>query len=72
MPTPKASPAREMIFSVTPEKYINTTANSRLMGMDRAMINVGRPLRRKISSTTIARIPPITRFSSTESMIISI
>ena len=72
IPTPSASPAREMTLSVTPEKYISTTANIRLIGMLNAMMMVGRTLRKNSSKIRMASAPPISRFSMTELTTMSI
>ena len=66
IPTPIASPASEIIFKVTPEKYIRTMAKITLSGMLTAVISVGRRSRRNTSRITIARIAPKSRFCSTE------
>ena len=72
MPTPSARPDNEMMFRVTPEKYIITTANRILMGMEHAMITVGFRSFRKKSRTKMASKPPISIFCRTESTTISI
>ena len=46
IPTPNARPDSEIIFSVTPLKYISTMANISEIGMLRAMITVGLRSRR--------------------------
>ena len=66
MPTPMARPAREIIFKVTPEKYIKTMAKITLSGMLTAVMIVGRRSRRNTSRIRIARIAPSSRFCSTE------
>ena len=58
MPTPSARPDSEMMFSVTPVKYISTTANVRLMGMLMATTNVGRTSFKNSASTRMASTPP--------------
>lgn len=58
MPTPSASPAKEMTLRVTPEKYISTTASTRLRGMLTATMKVGLTLRRKKNRMTIASARP--------------
>ena len=63
IPTPSARPESEMMFRVTPEKYMQTTAATRLTGIDIAMINVGLISRKKKMSTMIASNPPMRTFS---------
>ena len=72
IPTPRASPEREIILSVTPEKYMSTRAATTLMGMEQAMTKVGLISRRNKNSTRIARIPPYSIFCRTELTTISI
>ena len=71
MPMPSASPERESTLSVMPVKYMATKAMTTLMGMDRAMISVGRKSSRNRSSTRMASAAPESRLLSTESMTIS-
>ena len=66
MPTATASPESEIILIVMPEKYISTTASTRLRGMLTATMKVGLMLRRKKNRMTIASAPPMSRFCSTE------
>ena len=72
IPTPNARPDSEIIFSVTPLKYISTMANISEIGMLRAMITVGLRSRRNKIRTIIARMAPYRKFSRTELTIISI
>ena len=53
------------MFRVTPEKYISTTANIRLMGMLSATTSVGLKSFRKMASTMTASTPPHARLDST-------
>ncbi len=70
IPIPSASPEREIIFKVTPLKYMHTIAVTRLMGMEKATTSVGRKsfknkIRIKIASrapnTTLLTMVSITR-----------
>ena len=70
MPTPTARPDSEIIFKVTPEKYISTMAKMTLMGMEHAMMNVGLISFKNKNRIKTARIPPIRRFSKTDRMTI--
>ena len=70
MPTPRARPERLIMLRVTPEKYISTTANIRLMGMLKATTRVGRRSLRKRASTSTASTAPQPRLESTESTVI--
>ena len=54
-----------------PVKYMATKAMTTLMGMERAMISVGRKSSRNKSSTRMASAAPESRLSSTESMTMS-
>lgn len=65
MPTPSARPDRLIMFRVTPEKYISTTANIRLMGMLNATTPVGRRSFRNSASTRMASSAPQARFEIT-------
>lgn len=58
---------KEIIFSVTPLKYIATTAAITLSGIEQATIKVGRQSRRKNSRIKIASKPPSKRFCTTAS-----
>ena len=58
IPTPRAKPDSEIMFRDIPVKYIKTTANSKLIGILRAIIIVGLILLKKIKSTIIAKTPP--------------
>ena len=69
IPTPTARPESEIRFSVIPEKYINTIAKITLIGIEHAIITVGRMSLRKKSSIIIAKSPPQTRLLITESTI---
>ena len=72
MPTPNASPASEIILSVTPEKYISAIANITLIGMDAATMSVGLILLKNMSSTITASTAPMSRLFMTVVIIISI
>ena len=67
MPTATASPAREIMFKVTPLKYMSVSANVRLIGMLRAVTSVGRMSQRNRNKMTIAKIAPTRRLFKTES-----
>ena len=58
IPMPSASPDREMIFSVTPLKYIHTMAVTRLTGMEKATTSVGRRSFKNSSRMAMARTAP--------------
>ena len=58
MPTPSASPDRDMTFSVMPVKYMHTKATTTLAGIDMATISVGRQSSRNSSRMAMARMPP--------------
>ena len=68
MPTPIASPDSEIMLSVTPEKYMSTTAKITLIGMLTAVMIVGLISLRKKSSISIASTAPMSRFWRTELM----
>ena len=72
IPTPIARPESEIIFSVTPLKYIRTIANTTLIGIEHATIIVGLISRKNKNKIIIARTAPIRRFWSTLSITISI
>ena len=72
IPTPRASPDREMTFMVTPLKYIRTMAVRILIGMEHAITKVGRISRRNTKRIRIASTAPNTRFCSTEPITMSI
>ncbi len=72
IPTPRASPARDIILILTPVKYIAAIAPIRLTGIDKATTIVGFISFKKISNTIIASIPPEIILSIMESVIISI
>ena len=60
IPTATARPLSEIMLMVTPEKYISTTAKTRLMGMAQSVMTVGRRSRRnryKISTENKAPQP---------------
>ena len=67
MPMPSARPDSDSTFSVMPLKYMHTNAATTLIGIEQAMMIVGRQSIRKISSTSTASNPPKIRFCSTES-----
>ncbi len=71
MPTPRARPDSEMMFSVTLLKYISVTAHIRLNGMLHATISVGLASFKNRISTTIASRPPHSRLERTLSTTIS-
>ncbi len=61
MPMPRASPDSEMMFRVTPLKYMHTMAVTRLTGMENATTMVGlksfrNTIRINIASTAPKRI----------------
>ena len=58
MPMPSASPDREMMFNVTPLKYMQTMAVTRLIGMENATTRVGLMSFRKRIRIRIASPPP--------------
>ena len=58
MPTPRANPDKDIIFNVTPLKYIKTMANNKLIGILKAITIVGFILFKNTSKTKIASIPP--------------
>ena len=58
IPTPKARPESDITLSVTLLKYISVTANSKLIGIEQAIIAVGFMSLRNTSKTIIAKIPP--------------
>ncbi len=58
IPIPSANPDSEIIFNVTPLKYIHTKAVIKLIGIEQAIIKVGFKLLKKNSNTKIARIAP--------------
>ena len=58
IPTPSARPDREMIFKVIPVKYISTIQVRILIGIENAMISVGRQSLRKISRIRMASTAP--------------
>ena len=65
IPTPRARPDNEIIFNVTLLKYIRTIANSKLIGILKAITIVGLILFKKINKTNIAKIPPYIRLFNT-------
>ncbi len=72
IPTPRAKPEREMMFSVIPLKYMHTTAVTRLIGMEKAITRVGRKSFRNTINMKIARTAPKSTLLITESITISI
>ena len=62
IPTPTASPESEIIFIVTPLKYIRTIANTTESGIEKATIKVGLKSLRNSRSTIIANTAPTIRF----------
>ena len=58
MPIPSARPDREIIFSVTPLKYMHTIAVTRLMGMEKATTMVGRRFFKNSINMIMASAPP--------------
>ena len=71
IPMPTERPARDMMLSCIPEKYIKTMAKVMLIGMLTAVIRVGFISRRNMNSTIMARIPPVTRLFKTDEMAMS-
>ena len=67
IPTPSARPDRDMIFSVTPLKYMATMAATTLRGIEHATIMVGRISHRNRSRIIMASAPPTRRFWITAS-----
>ena len=68
MPTANAMPARLMTLSVRPKKPISRKVPMTLIGMAMATTKVLDRLRRKTSSTRIARVPPMNRLFRTRPM----
>ena len=68
IPIPSARPEREIIFRVTPLKYMQTTAVTRLTGMENATTMVGLTSFRKISRIRMASTPPNKILSRMESI----
>ena len=66
IPMPIASPAIEIMFIVTPEKYISTSANSTETGIEMPTASVGLRSRRNRNRIRIASAPPINKLSTTE------
>ena len=58
IPTPRAKPPKDMMFMVTPVKYIMAIANIRLIGMDTAITMVGFMSFKNNIRTKIASNPP--------------
>ena len=58
MPTATARPDREIMFSVTPEKYISTTAKITLTGIATSVITVGRQSFKNRYRITMANSAP--------------
>ena len=67
-PTPKASPASEITFSVRPKAYSITSVTVRQMGIDRPTSSVARRSRTKYQSTATASRMPANRLPVTMSM----
>ncbi len=72
IPTPSARPDKEIMFNVTPEKYMATNAVIILIGIEQAITKVGRILFKNTRRIITASIAPYTRLLSTEWTIISI
>ena len=72
MPMPRASPDREMMFRVTPLKYMHTIAVTRLMGMENATTMVGLKSFRNTINIRMASNPPKRILLRMESMTRSI
>ena len=70
MPMPRLRPPSDITFSVMPVKYMHTNAITTLMGIENAMVIVGRRSIRNSSRISIARPPPDSRLFSTESTMI--
>ena len=64
MPTPRARPLIEMMFSVTPEKYISTKAVTTLTTMLAPTMTVGFQSFRKNRRMRMASRPPVTRLET--------
>ena len=65
IPTPSARPDSEIMFSVTPLKYISTMATITLKGMLKATTMVGfTSFRKKASTITASRAPQIRLLST--------
>ncbi len=58
IPTPIARPESEIIFRLTPEKYIRTIANNSETGIENAIISVGRKSLRNKNRIIIDSIAP--------------
>ncbi len=72
IPMPSARPDKEIIFSVTPLKYMHTMAVTRLMGMEKATTMVGRRSFRNSIRIRMASRPPIRILLTMESITRSI
>ncbi len=72
IPTPSASPEREIIFNVIPLKYMHTTAVTRLTGMESAITSVGRISFKNMINISMASTAPKSTLLITESTTISI
>ena len=72
IPMPRARPDREMIFRVTPLKYMHTMAVTRLTGMENATTMVGRRSFKNTSRMKMASSPPIKILLTMESITRSI
>jgi hypothetical protein len=62
----------DIMFRLTPVKYIRVKASIRLTGIETAMIRVGRISRRNRNSIITASNPPIIKLFKTEPMIMPI
>ncbi len=58
IPIPSARPDREIIFNVTPLKYIHTIAVTKLMGMENATTTVGLRSFKNTRRIKMASAPP--------------
>ena len=72
IPTPSAKPERDIMFSVIPLKYMQTTAVTRLTGMERAITSVGLMSFKNRINISIASTAPNSTLLITESITISI
>ena len=64
IPTATASPDREIMLRVTPEKYISIIANIMLTGMLKSVISVGFISLKNRSRTITANSAPYPRLSA--------
>ena len=62
MPIQRAIPPKLIIFNVVPKQFISRKDVSTQNGIEREIVTVGPPRRRKIRTTTADRSTPITIF----------